>query len=112
MNRLGQTIAHYWENIQGVLFSDLQEVLDPLTEKQLQLITILEVIRLEEFIPNSTAWLGRPQESRRAIARAFMAKTVYNLTTTRALLERLEIDKNLRRICGCLNYLINPKYGD
>jgi hypothetical protein len=43
---------------------------------------------------------GRPPKERAAIARAFVAKAVYNMPTTRALLDRLESDKNLRRICG------------
>jgi hypothetical protein len=42
---------------------------------------------------------ARP-EDRVAIARAFVAKRVYNLPTTRALLDRLETDISLRRICG------------
>ncbi len=48
INRLSQ----YWDRIQGSLFPELQEVLDPITEKQQQLITILELVRVEEFIPN------------------------------------------------------------
>jgi hypothetical protein len=39
-------------------------------------------------------------KDRRAIARAFVAKAVYNLSTTRQLLERLVCDASLRRICG------------
>jgi hypothetical protein len=43
---------------------------------------------------------GRPPKERAAIARAFVAKAVYNMPTTRALLDRLASDKKLRRICG------------
>ena len=78
----------------------LEEELDPLTEKQKQLVAILELIRLEEFLPNYFQREGRPQKDRSAIARSFVAKTVYNLDSTRALLDRLDSDKNLRRICG------------
>jgi len=45
-------------------------------------------------------WNGRPAKDRLAIARAFVAKAVYNFPTTRDLIERLQNDAVLRRICG------------
>jgi hypothetical protein len=44
--------------------------------------------------------VGRPALHERAIARAFVAKAVYNLSDTRQLLDRLANDVSLRRICG------------
>jgi hypothetical protein len=44
--------------------------------------------------------VGRPARHERAIARAFAAKSVYNLNSTRQLLDRLHSDPCLRRICG------------
>ena len=102
MSNLGKILSQYWERIQGSLFPWLEEELDPLTKKQMKFITILEITRIEKFISDS-AWMGRPPKCRTAIARAFVAKSVYNLDTTRALIDRLEIDKNLRRICGFEN---------
>jgi transposase len=63
----------------------------------------LEVVRIEQFIPDYHGYEGRPRKTRTAIARSFVAKTVYNMATTRALWERLHSDKNLRRICGWEN---------
>ena len=103
MSKLGQTISQYWSNIQESLFPRLEEELDSLTQKQQQLITILEVVRVEQFISDYRGYEGRPQKTRPAIARSFVAKMVYNITTTRALWERLHSDKNLRRICGWEN---------
>ena len=100
MSKLGQTISQYWSKIQGSLFPPLEEELDFLTQKQQQLITILEVVRIEQFIPDRCGYEGRPPKTRTAIARSFVAKMVYNMTTTRALWDRLHSDKNLRRICG------------
>ncbi|HEX2582527.1 MAG TPA: transposase [Chlamydiales bacterium] len=98
---LKQTISQYWEKIQGTLFPILEEVLPPLTQKQQRLISILEVLRIEEFIfPNCPGFRGRPEKSRRAILRAFVAKAVYNMPTTRMLIERLHSDGSFRRICG------------
>jgi hypothetical protein len=57
-------------------------------------------VRIEEFICSYRGYPGRPLQDRTAIARAFVAKMVYNMPTTRALLDRLETDSALRRICG------------
>lgn len=100
MNTLTETVSQFWSNIQGTLFPYLEDVLDPITERQQQLITVLEVIRIERFIPDYRWYEGRPRKTRTAIARSFVAKMVYNMDSTRALLERLHSDKNLRRICG------------
>jgi hypothetical protein len=43
---------------------------------------------------------GRPAHDRAAIARAFVAKAIWNLPTTRATLDRLRSDVALRRMCG------------
>ncbi len=48
----------------------------------------------------SYGYPGRRSKDRVAIAKAFVAKTVYNMPTTQALLDRLETDISLRRICG------------
>ena len=71
-----------------------------MTAKQQELVTTLELLRIEDFIFTARGLPGRPAQDRTAIARAFVAKMVYNLPTTRALLERLATDKTLRRLCG------------
>ena len=43
---------------------------------------------------------GRPLEDRAALARAFLAKAVLDMATTRALVERLRNEATLRRLCG------------
>jgi hypothetical protein len=100
MSQLITKLSQYWDRIQGTLFPWLEEEIDPLTEKQQQLITILELVRIEQFIPNYCGYEGRPQKDRGAIARSFVAKMIYNVDTTTLLIERLKSDKNLRRICG------------
>jgi transposase len=100
MSKLRDTLSQTWLTIQSSLFPWLSEELGPLTEKQQELVTTLEVVRIEEFIYSSRGFPGRPPQDRTAIARAFMAKMIYNMPTTRALLDRLETDSALRRICG------------
>lgn len=93
-------LSQYWMHIQGTLFPWLIEELGPLTEKQQQLITVLEIARVEDFISYRGTCAGAPEADRQAIARAFVAKAVYNMTTNVHLRERLLCDKVLRRICG------------
>lgn len=103
MGKLGQTISRYWTKIQAELFPQLEETLDPLSEKHQQLIAILELIRIEQYIPSYRWYVGRPRKTRDAIARSFVAKMVYNISSTRMLYDRLHSDIQLRRICGWEN---------
>ena len=101
MGQLKQTVSQYWNRIQSNLFPWLEEELPPLTEKQQQLVAILEIVRIEQFLPYfCSGFRGRPEMSRQAIARSFVAKAVYNIPTTVMLIDRLHSDISLRRICG------------
>ena len=95
-------IAQIWGRVQAVLFPHLERCLDePLTDKQRRVAAILEVVRVEQQVPAaSLQWIGRPPQDRRAVARAFVVKAVYNLPTTKLLVEMLRTQANLRRICG------------
>ncbi len=72
----------------------------PITGKQQELVATLEVVRIEELSYSSRDFPCRPPQDRTAIDRLFVAKAIYNLPTTRALLDRLETDSALKRICG------------
>ncbi len=100
MNRLNACFAPAWLSIQTTLFPWLEVELGPLTAKQQQLVQTLEIIRVEHHLPQHVRVPGRPATDRAAIARAFTAKAVYDLPTTRMLLDRLATDVALRRICG------------
>ena len=86
--------------MQGVLFPALQEQLGPLSDKHRQLAAVLSMIEIEALVGSWSCGVGRPAKHRRAIARAFVAKAVFNLNATRQLLDRLSVDVSLRRICG------------
>jgi hypothetical protein len=89
-----------WSHIQSFLFPWLREEVEPMTELLGRLVTILDVIGLESFVPDPPRGAGRPPEDRRALARAFVAKAVLGISTTSALIERLAVDKSLRRLLG------------
>lgn len=71
-----------------------------LTVEYKNLISILELIRIEEFIPCSKFNLGRPSRDRLAIARAYVAKSFLKYTNTKRFLKRLQVDDQLKTICG------------
>lgn len=87
-------------NRQRTLLPELHEELDPLTGRLEHLIVILDVLGLESFVAPPSRGRGRPPDDRPAIARSFVAKAVLTIPTTSALIERLQIDRALRRICG------------
>src|SRR3989442_14174103 len=100
MSFLAGTLSQFWLTVQGGLFPWLAEEVGELSEKQKQLVAILELLQIESFVKSNYGYAGRPQEDRRAIARAFVAKTIYNLETTRQLLEGFASDATLPRV-GC-----------
>lgn len=74
-----------------------------MTKMHQRLITLVEVVRVEKFIKSFEGYVGRPESDRCAIARAFMAKTLYNIGETKSFIEYLQNDSILCRICGWKN---------
>jgi len=99
---LVEKISWIKAKIQSDLFPHVGECLkDPLTEKEKRLIITLEVVKIEDHVKTPEyQWMGRKLKDRYAIARAFVAKAVYDFNTTSGLIEALKAMTNLRRICG------------
>ena len=89
-----------WKRIQRSLFPRIEDCLGPLTEEHRKIVAILEIVRIEDQIRQSRRGTGRPPHDWLPIARAFVAKAILNLSSTRALIERLQADATLRRILG------------
>ena len=94
------TVMQRWTTTQYELMPQLCDEVGALTPKLEKLIHIIEWVRIEEFLVDSWRGIGRPPHDRGMLANAFVAKSVLGLTTTAALIERLQIDRALRRICG------------
>lgn len=89
-----------WHIMQYELIPELKEEVGVLTPKLEKVIHTLEWVRIEEFVKSTWCGIGRPPHDRKMLASAFVAKTVLGLKTTAGLIERLAIDRALRRICG------------
>lgn len=85
-------------NLEQSLFPQLGASFGPLSPKEEKLMKILDFAEIETFV--STVQITNPPKDREEMARAFVAKSVYNFQTTRALIERLRVDKTLRMLCG------------
>ena len=94
------TLSKFWTNVQGTLFSRLEKELGELSFDHKKLISILELVRIEDFIPCSKFNDGRPPKDRIAIARAYIAKIVFKNLYTKQLVRQLNNDKQLKEICG------------
>ena len=98
---LKETLSTYWVHLQAALLPWLDEAPDgPLTPRHKQLVAVLGLIRIEALLPSWPVLVGRPPAERAALARAFVAKAVFNFPTTRLLITLLASDKTLRQLCG------------
>ena len=94
-------ISEIWGSIQSYLFPMLEEELGQLSPKQQQFTRVCEFCDLEHLLaPYDWSGQGRPPSSRLSIARAFIAKAVYNCATTRVLIDLISQSPSLRRLCG------------
>ena len=97
---VANTISDIWCRFQEELLPALTEILGPLSDRHRKLVTVLEFATPEALLPAESRRAGRPREDRAALARSFIAKAVWNMPTTRDLLDRVHADPTLRRLCG------------
>ena len=75
------------------------------TPKVEQIIRAFELIQIEMAVYRDRGYaqgrgVGQLEAGCCALACAFLAKAVLDLKTTRALMERMQADRKLRRLCG------------
>lgn len=88
-------------SIRRSLFPMLEEEIGPLSEKYQEFVRAAELADLGQFVgPYGSKLRGRKREERVCIALAFVAKAIWNIPTTGALLDRLRVDRMLQRLCG------------
>ena len=94
-------LSRIYFGVQRMLLPVLNEEIGPLSAKEKRFVEVCELARLDAVLLNCV-WCGngRKPASRLAIAQAFVAKALWNLPTTRALIDRLQRDTSLRRLCG------------
>jgi hypothetical protein len=88
-------------SIQRQLFPAWEAEVGVLSEKEHEFVRIVALAQVERFMgPSRWKWLGRKPEDRLPMAKAFIAKALWNFPTSRALLDYLKHGPSLRRLCG------------
>jgi hypothetical protein len=72
---LREHVARFWDAFKQKTLFGFAEEIGPLTQTLEQLIRIWEVLRIEDEVRYYKAYNGRPPKDRKAIARAFVAKS-------------------------------------
>ena len=93
-------IMQRWNVVQHELIPELRDEVGTLTPKLEKVIHVLEWVRVEEFTGPGWCGVGRHPHERAWLANAFVAKAVLGLDATVDLIDRLAVDRALKRICG------------
>lgn len=99
MNSIMHLLSTFGQVLQNQLFPRLNEELGAMGEHHEQFVRALALLQMDGFVAVRHG-RGRPAHDRAKVARAFLAKAVFNIPNTRALLDRLAHDAVLRRLCG------------
>ena len=100
---VGKKVRGSWISSQQELFPRMDEVLGPVTGRYKKLLLALEMVSVERLLPSVPDRMpGLPLKHRATLARSFLAKMVFDISTTTALVERkhghvLRKSKSLRR---------------
>ena len=98
---LKKKVRGFWISWQQELFPRMDAVLGPVAGRYKKLLLALEMVSVERLLPSVPDRMpGRPLKHRATLARAFLAKMVFDISTTTALVERVRSDATLRRLCG------------
>jgi hypothetical protein len=95
-----QFVTQFAHMMQQELFPVLASVVGPLSAELQLLAAVLALVPLERVVSAGRAATGRRPKDRQAVATAFVAKAIFKLPHTRALLSRLKVDQALREFCG------------
>lgn len=95
-----ERLSTFWDKVTCNLFPHLEEQCGPLLDQYQRIVAVLELIRIEKFLPCTKFNSGRPVKDRQQIARAFVAKIILKINYTKEIVSRLKTDKQLRIICG------------
>jgi hypothetical protein len=102
--KLSDKISWLMGRVQRSLFPHLNQCLPtPLTAQEERLVSILEIVQVEQHVPRVVrryCYPGRKPRDRQACARSFVAKALYRHPTTSDLRRALLSAENLRQICG------------
>ncbi len=98
---LPEQLSQFTHLLQAELFPRIEPESGVIDERAAVFVAACVLIPFQRFIPVAAS-TGRPPKHRVAMARAFLAKSLYNLPDTRHLIAYLHLDSTLRKLCGWL----------
>lgn len=95
-------LSNIYLNIQSRLFPMVEEEIGEITAKLQEFLQIIELVKPSRFMTGALSWcgLGRRLKSREKMFRAFVLKSVYDLPTTKVLIENFKGNATWRQLCG------------
>ncbi len=97
---LRSSISDAWQRFQGELLPSLAGEVGPLGVRHTKFIAVLDLVEGGRHVRCIHGGVGNPAADRRALARAFVAKAVWDMPATVVLIDRLRYDPTLRRPVG------------
>jgi hypothetical protein len=94
------SLSDFTLGLQARLLSVAEDAVPGMEPRHRGLLLALEVLQAESCLPALHRGPGRPQASRVALLRSFLAKCWFNLDTTQKLRRELLLDECLRLLCG------------
>ena len=94
-------LGSLWNSIQSWLFPMLEDEIGELDEKHRQFVAVCELCSPQKHM-DAYRWIGNgcPPKNRLALCKAFIAKAVWDFSTTRKLIDAIRHRPTLRRLCG------------
>ena len=91
--RYAWMISRYFSSIQRNLFPGFKEELGLTPDKHMKVIVALDMIQVEKFMAyKNPLAVGRRPVNRDVMASAFVSKSILNIPSTVALIDRLKVD--------------------
>ena len=97
---LRSSLSDAWQRFQGELLPALAGEVGPLGVRHGKSVAVLDLVEVERHVHYSHRGVGNPPADRNALARAFVARAVWDLPTTVVPVDRLPHHPTLRRLCG------------
>ncbi len=95
-----ERLVQFRNLLQSELFPVLESVVGRLGKQSRLLAAIVSLEPLARWVGRRRCYTGRRPCDRRCLATAFFAKAVYNLPAPRHLIQPLQTETQLRRLCG------------
>ena len=109
---VGKFVSDAWHRFQGELFPFLAGEVGPLGKTHRRFVAVLDLAPVERHLHYGHRGVGHPPADRNALARALPAKAVWDLPTTRALIDRLPCDptpRAVRPVAACRRCRARPR---